>query len=523
MKTPATSAPLVVQVGFAGSRVLFDPSMPEAERSSLEHDLEEWLVQCLEQLPERLGLGAQQFVCGISSLAKGGDTLFTSACGRLGIPQRLFLPQSREEFLSAAEDGRHDFDDDDRRAAEALFDAPHVIQERVASSALDRRDRFEDVNLELVRVSDVLICLVRAGAQGSRGGTLEVIAQARNRHRPVLVATVDVVEGRLTVDEQWHWNAPAGAPQQFVAPSLPDELAGLAIPGDAGHLPDIDTFLGALKTFTDARAISRKLNFRRAALVIVGTHVGATLLATLALKLKLPMLLGIELVLLASGLGYHTYLHRARAVGVWALTRLVSEVARSAQAVTWHMPLAHLFAPLQPVRLRSLLHTINVLHLGSRRELGPDWDTARREYIEQRLAGKKGQIPYYEGKCKDATRSLRLAHRAFMGFSFLAIVATTAKLVLMHGELESVVHSLGVAAVLLPVAAVAGLSFAASLDTEASAHVYGDMAAYAREQARLLAAADSKREFESLVLETESSLVGEPSIWFWRRSFTGVA
>ena len=107
----APGIPLVVQVGFAGSRILFDAAAhPGLDALKFEREIEDHLAAVLEALPETLGLAKKHFLCGISQIAIGADTLFTRACARLGISQRIFLSQHRDAYLAAkCENGTPDF------------------------------------------------------------------------------------------------------------------------------------------------------------------------------------------------------------------------------------------------------------------------------------------------------------------------------------------------------------------------------------------------------------------------------
>ncbi len=467
-----------------------------------------WLTERLRRLPDELGLGQRHFVCGVSSLAAGADTLFTRACRELGWPQRVFLPQPREDFLAATGSAGPDFPPDQRAEARALFESPHVIQERVLSEAADRHARFEDVNLELARVSDALVCLVRAEAGGKPGGTRDLLALAERRHRPVLEIRVGAGPGGAPkFEETWHWNPPPDAPPArqagFVPPVLPPPLDELEY-GGCGR-PEPARYREALKTFASAKAGQMRRRFTLAAPVIVGTHVLATATALWAFKDHLsgwvPWLL--------AGLGYHEWLHRSCAAQRWALARLTAEVARSVNPLAGvPRALRHLFELPMPGELRPLLRTLNVLHLQGRRALDPaGWKARRDRYVSERLKQpKKGQIDYYDGELAGARGRLKLARGAFYIGSGGAVVAT-----------------LGFLAVLLPVVAMAALSLAASLDLEARTHIYEEMLDFLKAQTALLNQAGSENEFAALAVETESRLLGETANWYARRAFTGVA
>ncbi len=105
------TVPLVVQVGFAGSRLLFETaSLAQPEIAVLEAELGAQLTARLRQLPALLGLSDRHFVCGVSQVAIGADTLFSQACVALGWWQRVLLPQWQGAYFAAVDDdGAPDF------------------------------------------------------------------------------------------------------------------------------------------------------------------------------------------------------------------------------------------------------------------------------------------------------------------------------------------------------------------------------------------------------------------------------
>lgn len=525
--------PLVVQLGFAGSRALLDAAAhPGVDAAQFDAALLTQLTDRLRRLPAELGLDPDRhFICGLSSLAIGGDMLFTRACGALAWPQRILLPQQREDFLRATgSDGTPDFSPAQREAARNLFASPHLIQESVASGSPDRHERFQEVNLEIARDCDVLVFLLAAAPAGKPGGTLEALRHATARKRPVLELRVSVgPDGQPRLQETWHHR------DKFSPPALPEELAGLQT--QLTGLPAVGDYCAVLKGFTSSTSKARQSGFKLGALIVVGAHFLATLCAVRALKWHgtdaLPWILGGELLLLAIGLGVHSWLHRSHAVRLWAMARLVSEIARSTQALRGlRAYLAHLFALPLPATLRPLLRTLTVLHLrDTRGSPTTAWTTRREDYVKERLrdAGR-GQIPFYQAGQARAARRHRLARGLFLSGSGGAILATGLKLLLVCHCLpvpdtwhDGGTAWLGLLAILLPVLAVAALSLAAAYDLEARAHTFGEMLGFLHAQEEHLRAAPTEAAFRALALETESRLLGETAAWHARRAFTSVA
>lgn len=526
------SLPLVVQVGFAGSRKLVDTAAhPRVDLTEFERLLQAELERVLARLPADLGLSPQHFCCGISQVAIGADMIFTRACKALGWRQRIFLPQTRDEFLAAGDPNDPDFSETERAEALRLLESEHVVQERVVSDANVREERFEDVSAEIVRVSDLVVCLIRKDAKGARGGTRSLAEEAEARQLSVLTLEVSVENGRPKLEEHWPTKA------RFEPPTMPgelDQMSARLTPATATATSLYDALLGFGREVADRR----KRFFKRAAQIIILSHVAATIVAGLAIKLAdepawhrlLLGLLVFEIVGLGLGFVYHWRLHQSRASEVWALSRLVAEIGRSGKALLGiHAHLSHLFSLPFPHALRPLLRTINVLHLEEtrRNDAEPNWQSHRARYLGDRLTnGPAAQRPYYERERDSAERWARRAQRVFATCSALAFGAASVKLIWSipaEGHHEPWGSVLAVAAIVLPVMAVAAVSLAAALDLEARIHTFSEMADFLKDRADDIAGTVTERAFLGLALRTEERLLGENVSWYARRAYTGVA
>lgn len=490
----------MAQVASAGKRRLLDPARhPSVDPKAFQAALAGQLTERLRRLPADLGISPRHEIGALSSLAAGGDLLFTRACAALGWWQRLLLPQPREDFLAAGGESGPDFSAGEAEEKRRLLAGPQIIEERVGSLSADRHTRFEDVNLELVRVCDVLVCLLPAEfSEDKRAGTLETLNLAKRWRRPVLELRSGLREdGTPTLTGQRHWpsakeTAPDPSANRFVPPGLPAPLD--RIHGATGGLSDAAAYRQTLKDFATEAAKRRRKRFKWAALIIVGAHVIATALALLAIKTHgeaaLIWLPGVELSFLATGLAYHEWLHRWHAAREWAMARLSAEIARSVIPLAGvPRALRHLFDLPMPDNLRPLLRTLDVLHLAGLRTLTADWQTRRQAYVADRLRKPKvGQLDYYGERLESARRWLTLARGTFYLGSVGACLATAAKLALTldawhaspatHGTAAA---TFGFLAVMLPVLAVAALSLAAAFDLEARVHTYEEILAFLQE------------------------------------------
>ena len=163
--------PVVVRLGFAGSRFLIDSTVQTTlDENHVQQVVETYLRERLKKLHLELGLSERHFFCGISQVAIGGDAIFASVCGSLQIPVRVFLPQHRDAYLDAVgASGTPDFSPVQKAAALGLLNSPVVIQEQIVSDGPDRTTRFADVNREIARASDVVVCLLRKFVGTTRG------------------------------------------------------------------------------------------------------------------------------------------------------------------------------------------------------------------------------------------------------------------------------------------------------------------------------------------------------------------
>jgi FtsH-binding integral membrane protein len=542
--------PLVVQLGFAGSRRLLDAKQyPSVDPVRFEAKIETWLVERLHKLRQEIGLDAQHFFCGISSIAMGADSIFCKACRMNKIPMRVFLPQTRDEFLDAVGSEGPDFPSPYKEEALGLLNSEHVIQERLVSDATTRGERFEDVNREIVRVSDLLICLKRKEAQGTVGGTESLISRAVQRGKLVLVVEIGVEHGKPHFDETWRLPKRRGdeqktealpTPAEAFKPKLPKAartVAGLNLPNAAvGTLPAIEDYAAGIKQHSSDTAGKMHRKFTRTAMIIICAHILATVFATIAVAFPtfrlqiVPALLGMELVLLAGGFWIHHSLHRTKTSYFWAEARLLAEVTRSVLAIgRLHVYLEHLFSLPFPAAIRPLLRTISVLHLQSTRNDRTPWAPKRDGYVTERL-GKppKGQIRFYARSARNARLARARLHMAFNVFWISAFLSTLTKLVLhfylkRNVALEDLLSGIaGTLAIVMPVLAVAALSLAAALDVETQEHAYEEMLEFLHSQVEYLNTASSERDYARLVIETEYQLLGETATWFSRRSFKTV-
>ncbi|MCP5518828.1 MAG: hypothetical protein H7A45_16415 [Verrucomicrobiales bacterium] len=537
MSTNENPLPLVVQVGFAGSRDLFPPTLPDGfDPAVWEARIEARLIEELEGLREWLRLPeARYFFCGISQIATGGDTIFSRACHAGNIPQRHFLPQAIEDYVRAVGSQGPDFTPEQADEARRL-NAEHSIHTRILGDAPARHSRFEEVNHEIVRVSDVVVCLFGPRDAGKRGGTADFRDMALRRGRPVLEIRISVhgADPDFEVIRHVPTNA-EGEAVEFSRPELPGWLEPMLLgcPREEGGAPTMQACRDTVGRVAGELAGTYRRRFERGAVVIILAHLVATLFAVVALKTEhltlLLSLLALEVVVLLGGFVTHVVVQVSRIASRWALVRCIREVEESLAAVGgFHLYPGYLFTLPFPESLRPLFRTFSVLHLKSTcAHRGEAWEEHRAHYVRERLTGsRRGQIEFFKRKAGEARSRVRLANGIFRALSLLALAATSIKLLSAGGLLPSclphgpgVAATLGILAVVLPVAAVGALSLAASFDWEGRAHTFAEMREFLEGVRRPIEQATSEREFHFLATEIETRLLGETANWASRRSF----
>lgn len=529
MTADATHPPvLFLTLGFTGPRVL-EGIASDAQWVALR----EALCHRLAALRQALGLGPAHRLIGLSQLAVGGDCLFTEALQQLKWPQRLLLPQPLDDFLAASGSSGPDFSAAEQAHARALLASEHWLDQRVASHATDRHQRFTDTNLQMARESDVLVCLQNPqGPRGAPGGSGELLQRARDLGLPVLLLTLTFdAQGRPGLKDEWLHR------ENLKLPTLPESLwPDEGRQAEPAALPRLDDALANLKSRASEHAKTQRDRFGRAAKIIILGHCGATALAVGALLMGagagVVACLLVELALLGWGFAEHHHMEHERVTEGWAQSRLCAQLMRCLAQL---QRAGVAFERLQPLPLpdwcEPLLRSLRVLQArpGTAGMALPQWPGIRAAYIAQRLDdAEHGQIPYYARHSKEARRWRLWASRAFMAFTALALLATLFKLGakltagtvhLPHAALEL----LGFLAVVLPVVAVGAMSWSSGLDLQARELTFADMHRFLTHQRPRLANAATLEEFQTLVLETEIRLLGETLTWYSRRAYFSVA
>jgi hypothetical protein len=348
--------PSVLTIGFTGHRRLADESGSRL---------------CIAQLLTELKSSAPGVVCGLSSVAAGGDLLFAESCLDLGIPLRVLLPLPIADF-------RADFD-------AATWERVESVLKRAAARTITgahedtREASYYECGVQTVAQSDVMIALWDGQPSQGLGGTEQIVNFARAEGRPVY--WLHSVTGRLERLGCEH-ALDRDAELDFLN-SLPEQPAGS--PANARAL--VEAWFSKL----DLNATRAAPRARRILTVSVVCTAVAALLNTFSSSVEGDYLW----LALASGLGL-TAAALPKVGGAkrrqiyWGRIRTAAEICRSSLAL-WNAPGPYTLigAELVP-ELRGMLSALNYLKASAAQELSAD--AFRERYRNDRV---RAQLEYF--------------------------------------------------------------------------------------------------------------------------------
>ncbi len=185
-------------VGFTGHRKIADPGLAATA-----------IRGALQKIRDRSG----RPLSVVSSAASGGDTLFAEAAIEQNLPWTALLPFPREDF-------RRDFSPDEWKLAERLL--TFAVQEAVEPPGAERKDAYLACGVRTVENCDVLVAWWDGEDPSGKGGTGEVVAYARDQHKPVV--WIHAVTGAV-VEERFD-GLPPDPPTDALQPTPEDSPAG---------------------------------------------------------------------------------------------------------------------------------------------------------------------------------------------------------------------------------------------------------------------------------------------------------
>ena len=422
-ESPKTTLPMWLVVGFSGHR-----DLPDGDGKSFVVPLGQALDDLARRCPR---------LAGVSSAARGADTLFAEEMLRRQHPMRIILPFPPSRF-------ERDFEDEPQAWQRSKSVIDHAIDLEVAASgesAVDPRDAetaYMDAGIRTVDRSDVMILLWDGEPAKGRGGTGDVVAYADAVGKPLIVidAKSGAVEsrrlGRIAGDED---STPArevsADPRRAVAQCF------TAADAEAGrHAP----------------LVREMLRWCVWLHLIASTLAGAALVFGAEGRVAIAVAV-VDVVVLVAALTLLSI--RKRRHEAWRRLRMAAEVYRSHLA-TWDIrrgaTRGRELRIIEP-GLRRLARTLD-LYRQLDRSAQPPLDEARRNYERDRVSA---QIAYFTTRQNQSSRQAKrrqLLLTMFSGIGIAAVVLSMIALVCHAGghrirewlELMSIAAPLGASA-----------------------------------------------------------------------------
>jgi len=416
----AVVLPSLLMIGFTGHR-----NLPDEAASR---------VRIVELLEEKKG--KSRTVCGISSVAAGGDLLFAEACMQLGLPLRVLLPLQRDQF-------RSDFDETDWVRVERVLQYAISVDVTVEDSS--REVRYYECGIQTVQQCDLLLALWDGESSRGLGGTEQIVSFAKAQGRAI------------------YWiHSSTGAVEKFNKDVLhtDPELDFLNALPEAEKSPPIATpkqLADAWFTKIDASASLASPQVRRLAAVPMLCTAAASLLPAIGpVAGSAAIWVGVGSGLGLVALVLPALLKMNQRHVTWARVRTASEIARSNLAF-WNTPTGYnAIGPEIIPELSGMLTSLSFLKMTDGAARRANLEDFRRSYREGRV---RDQINYFS---RHASRSDKGATQSRVVVIVSVLLAQVASVVLLIDEmglrpLNSGKPLLGLAAtIFFQIATVAG-------------------------------------------------------------------
>jgi hypothetical protein len=379
-------------VGFVGHRHLRNP---------------EKITKVLETLLDSLRSEIPGQLVGYSSVAVGADTIFADTCLSSGIPWIAVLPQPEQEF-------RSDFAQSDWERTSALLQRAARVESLSRVKEADRNLAYLECGLLMVEEADLLIAVWDGKPSRGVGGTADVVANARNLAKPLILIHPD----SLAIQREHFLTEVFSDPEMNYLNQLPHRHE---IPGREEAEPEerVRRFFQKV----DAKAARIAPKFRRwvAASVIMNAVAAILVAATIGFQVNSLILNAIIFVLMAAATIAVALIKRKRAHRKWIRCRVASEICRSSLA-TWR--LADVGEPVwfnQLPGFTRLAKTIRFLKLTDGRRQAVNIGEWRQKYLTARI---DEQIHYFRRRRQRLNFALSILTFSFWTFSVLGIGRT---------------------------------------------------------------------------------------------------
>jgi hypothetical protein len=362
---PSVVLPLIIGIGFTGHRKLAD----EAKSLAAIH---QFMEDCKRRTPG--------IVCGVSSVAAGGDLLFAETCLRLDIPLRVLLPFPKEQF-------RSDFDESTWERVERVLSL--AISEEVTESGQSRDDGYYECGIETVQQSRVLLALWDGEPSQGKGGTEDVVSFAREQGRPVVwINSTTAAVQYFNNSQGW-----LGDPELEFLNNLTDSKGASSL---ESHQDRVRAWF--LKIDARANSVAPKIRHLAAIPILCASSATVFTVASSASFGKGPWLAIAACLGVFGGVLPIALRLRGNQV-LWTRMRTAAEICRSFLAL-WPSPDSYNIIGSEVIpELSGMLTSLNFLKLTDRQKHDVPLEEFKRGYRQERV---HGQITYFS---KEADRS----------------------------------------------------------------------------------------------------------------------
>jgi hypothetical protein len=164
-----------IKIGITGHRLLTNEQIKKVT-PVLEDTIAHILFECREKDP------AASFIA-ITPLAEGADTLFAQVAKSFGLQLQVILPFEKGEYI------KHFSTSEKRREFEEMLNTVKEADITELNSVLSKEldDLYLEVGKEVVNRSDYLVAVWNEDEAKGKGGTADIVAYAKDRHKQIRI------------------------------------------------------------------------------------------------------------------------------------------------------------------------------------------------------------------------------------------------------------------------------------------------------------------------------------------------
>jgi hypothetical protein len=376
-------------IGFTGHRHLQDPE-------KIKKIIGAVLDSLRAEIPGQL--------VGYSSVAIGADTLFAERWLESESPWMALLPRAEDDF-------KNDFTQADWAKTFALLQRAVRVQSLTGIKEAERDLAYLECGILVVEEADVVIAVWNGKPSRGVGGTADIVANARNLNKPLVLIDPDSFAIRRERFSREVFSDPEMDYLNRIA-------SGDGIAADQKIDPEARVRRFFQKVDAKAAGIAPRFRLWVAASVIMNALAAILVAATIGFEVDSFVLNALIFVLTAAAVIAVALIKRKAAHQKWIRCRVASEICRSALA-TWK--LADVVEPAwfnQLTGFLRLVKTIRLLKLTDKTREVTNIAQWRQSYLATRV---DEQIHYFRRRRRELGFALGALTFSFWTFSALAI------------------------------------------------------------------------------------------------------